>query len=97
MPRIEVAPQQLHAAGGTAGDIAGDLTELRGQVQALGARAAAACGEPSAAGAAEHVGQGWAAALESLSKAVGGLGSNADAAATAYTGTDAHAIPGGAW
>lgn len=95
MPRIEVVPEQLHSAGGTAGEIAAELTELRGQVQTLGSQAAAASGEASAAGAAEDLGQGWAAALESLSQAVAGLGSNTDAAGTAYTATDTNAIPGG--
>jgi len=93
--RIEVDPGRLGQVGATHADLAGQVTELRGRLDAVGMQAAAAAGDPTAGAAAEGCARAWSAALGALAVAAAKLGANAQAAAGAYTSCDEQAIPAG--
>jgi hypothetical protein len=93
MTRIQVQPEQLSGQGAEAAELAGRLAELSGRLEQIVAQAVAAAGEPNAAGAIEASGDAWGTSLTALHQAVGGLGTNLDAAATAYTSTDSGVMP----
>ena len=95
MPRIEVEPGQLHAAGGRQAALASQVASLTGSLEAAGDAAAGAAGEPGAAAAIADCCAAWSASLGMLADSVGGLASNLHAAGSAYAGTDANAIPSG--
>lgn len=94
MPRIEVEPGQLHAAGGRQTALAAQVAAMCGSLDAAGSAAAGAAGEPGAAAAIADCAAAWSASLAMLANAVGGLGANLGAAGTAYAQTDATAMPG---
>jgi hypothetical protein len=95
MPRIEVEPGQLHAAGGRQQALAGEVATLTGRLEAAGDAAAGAAGEPGAAAAIADCCAAWSASLTMLAESVGGLAANLHSAGGAYAGTDSNAIPAG--
>jgi hypothetical protein len=94
MPRIEVDPGQLHAAGGEQAALAAQIGSLCGAVEAAGDAAASAAGQAGAAAAIADCAGAWSMSLQLLAQSVGGLATNVDAAGGAYTGTDMTAMPG---
>jgi uncharacterized protein YukE len=93
MTRIQVQPEELSGQGAEAAELAGRLAELSGRLEQVVAQAVASAGEPNAANAIEASGDAWGTSLTALVQAVGGLGRNLDAAANAYTTTDAGVMP----
>jgi hypothetical protein len=94
MPRIEVEPGQLQAAGGRQAAVADHVAGLCGPLAAAGDAAAEAAGEPAAAAAIADCAGAWAVSLQMLSRSVSGLAANVGAAGSAYQLTDATAIQG---
>jgi hypothetical protein len=93
MARIEVDTGQLSVAGGRQAALAAQLAALCGPLEAAGEAAAGGCGEPAAAAAIADCAGAWSASLGLLAASVSGLGENLGAAADAYHGTDAGAMP----
>jgi hypothetical protein len=93
MPRIEVEPGQLFAAGGRQSAVSARLLEVMGQLEGAGMSAASAAGEPGIAGQMANWSMAWASSLSALAGSVGGTAQNLGAAAGAYSLTDASAIP----
>ena len=93
--RVEAQPQALSAAGGDQRALAARMLELAGRLEAAAAGGAGAAGEAPAAQAIADFGASWSASLAMLADSVGGLGDNLQAASSAYTQTDASAIPAG--
>ena len=93
MGRIQVQPEELSGQGASAAELAGRLAELSGRLEQVVAQAVASSGEANAANAIEASGDAWGTSLTALVQAVGGMGTNLDAAATAYTSTDSGVMP----
>jgi hypothetical protein len=94
MPRIEVDPGQLHAAGGRQAAVAQHVAGLCGTLSAAGESAAGAASEPGAAAAIADCAGAWTLSLGMLAESVSGLATNVGAAGSAYALTDATAISG---
>jgi hypothetical protein len=94
MPRIEVDPGQLHAAGGRQAAVASQVAGLCGTLRAAGDSAAGAASEPGAAAAIADCAGAWTISLQLLAQSVGGLAANVGAAGNAYQLTDTTAIGG---
>jgi hypothetical protein len=94
MPRIEVDPGQLHAAGGRQAAVAQHVAGLCGTLGAAGDAAAGAASEPGAAAAMAGCAGAWTVSLGMLAQSVGGLAANVGAAGDAYVLTDTTAIGG---
>jgi hypothetical protein len=95
MPRIEVDPGQLHAAGGRQAAVAQHVASLCGTLTAAGDAAAGAASEPGAAAAIADCAGAWTVSLQLLAQSVGGLAANVGAAGDAYRLTDTTAIGSG--
>ncbi len=93
MPRIEVLPEQLHAAGSRQATLATELRGLGGRLVGIGASAANGAGDARAGGAMMDCCQSWSSTLTALADAVEGYATNLTAAGSAYTETDAGAMP----
>jgi Excreted virulence factor EspC, type VII ESX diderm len=93
MPRFDVDTGQLRYAGGRQATLGDGLLEACAQLEAAGAEAAGAAGDGRVAGAVQALAGGWANSLALLGGAVTALATNVDAAASAYEGTDEHAVP----
>jgi uncharacterized protein YukE len=92
VPRIEVDTGQLQGAAAQQASVAASLSELCGRLAAVGASAAAA-GAPEAQAAIASWCANWEGSLGATASAVGGLGANTQAAASAYLMTDEGAMP----
>ena len=92
MPRIEVQPGQLTAAGGRQAAISASMIEAVARLETAAAAAASAAGDPGVAGAVSDWSVGWGSSLAALATAVAGTAGNLDSAAGAYELTDATAI-----
>jgi hypothetical protein len=95
MPQIEVQTGALSAASARQQATGGSLRDLAGLLQATGHQAAAAAGDPAAADAASQCGTAIGSAVAALGDVVGSHAGNLACAASAYSGTDAGAIPAG--
>ena len=93
MPRIEVDPGQLQGAAAEQASVAASLSELVSRLAAVGASASAA-GAPEAQDAITSWCANWEGSLGATASSVGALGTNTQAAASAYLTTDATAMPG---
>jgi hypothetical protein len=93
MPRIEVDTGQLHSASGRQAALAEQVTSLCGALEAAGNAAAEAASEPYAAAAIADCAGAWSASLRMFSASVAGLATNVGAAGSAYSATDATAVP----
>jgi hypothetical protein len=93
MPRFEVDPSQLTAAGGAHQALAGDLFGLGGQVDGLAGAATGAIGDAHAGGTLADCGVAWSQSLTGLADAVSRLGVNLSAAGHAYAQVDAQVMP----
>jgi hypothetical protein len=93
MPQIEVQPGALGGTSTRQQATGGSLRDLAGLLQATGHQAAAAAGDPAAAGAAGECGTAIGSAVAALGDVVGSHAGKLACAADAYTGTDAGAIP----
>jgi uncharacterized protein YukE len=93
VPRIEVEPGQLQGAAAQQATVAASLTELVGRIAAVGASASAA-GAPEAQDALMSWCANWQGSLGATASSVSALGTNTQAAASAYLQTDATAMPG---
>jgi hypothetical protein len=94
MPRIEVDPGRLSAAGGAQEAAAGALVQAAQALQSAAETAAGAAGEGGASGALSDWGHGWFTSLQVLAGTVEAAAGNVSAAGDAYLGTDAGAMPG---
>jgi hypothetical protein len=91
MPRIQVQPDELRAAGATAQQVGGHVTGLAGQARAV----ASGDGAPSAtASALQSFGGIWSGNVAHVGDAITALGQTADLAAGLYAVTDANVMPG---
>jgi hypothetical protein len=95
MPRIEVDPGQLHAAGGRQEAVAQQVASVCGTLSAAGDAAAGAASEPGAAAAIADCAGAWTLSLQMLAQSVGGLATNVGAAGGAYQLTDTTAMGSG--
>lgn len=93
MPSIRVHPEDLGVAGQEQAALAHRILELSSRLQQAASSAAAAVGEPAAAGAVSDFGATWAVSLEGLAESVGVLGTNLGSAAWAYVQTDEGVVP----
>jgi hypothetical protein len=93
--RIEVETGALSAEGAGQAQLAGQIVELGGEL-ARASSAACAAGDPRLSGAITDCLASWSRSLSMLAGSVEGVGTNLDAAAGAYTGTDQGAMPAGA-
>jgi hypothetical protein len=92
MPRIEVDTGALGAAHGSQAAVAGEIAQLRGVIAAAGSAGTTGAGHVAGAAVTEFS-RGWDGALAALADSVGALAANLGAAAGAYGGTDAAAMP----
>jgi hypothetical protein len=86
--RIEVDSGQLSAAAAEQLQVATTLSEIAGRAAAVGFDAGAAGAPEALMNFCDH----WSGSLRANAEAVGGLGTNTDAAASAYVTCDAQAI-----
>lgn len=89
--RIEVDSGRLSSAAAEQLEVATTLSEVAGRAAAVAGDAAAA-GAPAAEAALTSFCDHWSGSLLANAEAVGGLGSNTEAAASAYVTCDANAI-----
>jgi hypothetical protein len=89
--RIGVDSGRLSAAATEQLQVATTLSEIAGRAAAVGFDAGAA-GAPEAEAALMNFCDHWSGSLRANAEAVGGLGSNTEAAASAYVTCDANAI-----
>ena len=94
MPRFEVETESLSTASSEQLAIADRLRSIASGVDSAAMTAAGAAGEPAAMAAMSDFGTSWSQSLQLLAASVGDLGGNLGAAAGAYAGTDATAMPG---
>jgi hypothetical protein len=92
--RFEVARQALYEQAPAIDREGGRLAELAGEVRGV-AGVAGATGSPEAAAAVERFARVWSESVRLMADSVGALGAATGAAATAYTATDAGAMPAG--
>jgi hypothetical protein len=92
--RFEVEAGTLSAEGAGQSQLAGQITELAGEL-ARASSAACAAGDPRLSGAIDDCLASWSDSLSMLAGSVEGLSGNLGAAANAYTGTDVGAMPAG--
>ena len=93
MARIAVETGQLHTAGQRQLALAEQVAAVCGPLEAAAQSAAGAAGEPAVSAAITDCAIAWSTSLALLSGSVSGLGGNVDAAGSAYTTTDANAMP----
>lgn len=94
MARIEVEPAALEGGASTAAQLAGGLSAMRGQLQAVAGQVEDGLADGGAGGAAVDALTAWAAALDGLAMSSTSLGANLEGAASGYVHTDATAIDG---
>jgi hypothetical protein len=94
MDHIAVNPAALTGASGVQGALAADLLAVSGLIQAAGAQAAGACGEPSASAAVGAGSADLGNALAQLAASVSGVAENLGTAAYVYEVTDATQMGG---
>jgi len=93
VPRIEVDTGQLQGAAAAQATVAANLSELVGRLAAVSASASAA-GAPEAQAALMSWCSNWEGSLSATASSVSSLGTNTQAAASAYLATDQTAMPG---
>lgn len=88
-------PEQLLGAGSGQSGMAGELREAGSRLRAVRDSAAGGAGEAGAAHSMADCCEAWSRSLAALADAVEAYGANLTAAGSAYSGTDAGAMPSG--
>jgi len=92
VPRIEVDTGQLQGAAAAQATVAANLSELVGRLAAVSASASAAKPPEAQAALISWCSDGWNS-LGATASSVSSLGTNTQAAASAYLATDRTAMP----